>query len=191
MTNLGNSHRPIPTTSSRRWRSRCALSPGRGCARTTTRAPASGDPAGCAWAPLAQDNPHSMAWAAARKKGSYLQAQFHRLRSPRDAKKAIGAVAASMLTAACHRLKDGTIYEHLGADHFDRRAKSAQASRLVSRLQALATPSRSYPCRVAVASFLSRVLVNGRDHPPTSSHDALTPRNEFVSPPFLLSACVL
>src|ERR1700756_280016 len=31
------------------------------------------------------------AWAAARKNGSYLQAQFHRLRSRRGAKKAIGA----------------------------------------------------------------------------------------------------
>jgi transposase len=36
------------------------------------------------------------AWAAARKKGSYLQAQFHRLRARRGAKKAIGAVAASI-----------------------------------------------------------------------------------------------
>ena len=40
------------------------------------------------------------AWAAVRTKGSYLQAQFHRLRSRRGAKKAIGAVAASILTAA-------------------------------------------------------------------------------------------
>jgi len=77
------------------------------------------------------------AWAAARKKGSYLQAQFHRLRARRGAKKAIGAVAASMLTAAYHMLKDGTLYEDLGADHFDRRAKTAQANRLVSRLQSL------------------------------------------------------
>jgi len=40
------------------------------------------------------------AWAAVRTKGSYLQAQFHRLRARRGAKKAIVAVAASMLTAA-------------------------------------------------------------------------------------------
>ena len=58
------------------------------------------------------------AWAAARKKGSYLQAQFHRLRARRGAEKAIGAVAASMLTAAYHMLKDGTLYQDLGADHF-------------------------------------------------------------------------
>lgn len=77
------------------------------------------------------------AWAAARKKGSYLQAQFHRLRSRRGAKKAVAAVAASMLTAAYHMLKDGTLYEDLGADYFDRRAKLAQTKRLVGRLQSL------------------------------------------------------
>jgi len=77
------------------------------------------------------------AWAATRKKGSYLQAQFHRLRSRRGAKKAIGAVAASILTAAYHMLSNGTLYQDLGADHFDRRAKTAQTKRLVNRLQRL------------------------------------------------------
>ena len=46
------------------------------------------------------------AWAAARKKDSYLQALFHRLRARRGAKKAIGAVAASMLTAAYHMIPE-------------------------------------------------------------------------------------
>ena len=77
------------------------------------------------------------AWAAARKKGSYLQAQFHRLRARRGAKKAIGAVAASILTAIYHMLTNGTLYHDLGADHFDRRAKAAQTKRLVNRLQSL------------------------------------------------------
>jgi len=77
------------------------------------------------------------AWAAARTKGSYLQAQFHRLRARRGAKKAIGAVAASILTAAYHMFTDGTLYQDLGADHFDRRAKAAQTKRLVNRLQSL------------------------------------------------------
>lgn len=75
------------------------------------------------------------AWAAVRKKGSYLQAQFQRLRARRGAKKAIGAVAASILTAAYHMLKDGTLYHDLGADHFDRVARSSQTERLVKRLQ--------------------------------------------------------
>jgi transposase len=77
------------------------------------------------------------AWAAARTKGSYLQAQFQRLRSRRGAKKAIGAVAASVLTAAYHMLKNGTLYEDLGAHHFDSRAKGKQVLRLVGRIQNL------------------------------------------------------
>ena len=74
------------------------------------------------------------AWAASRKKASYLQAQYHRLRGRRGARKAVCAVAASILTAAYHMLKDGTAYRDLGPDHFDRRAKEVQARRLVRRL---------------------------------------------------------
>jgi transposase len=74
------------------------------------------------------------AWAASRKKASYLQAQFHRLRARRGPKKAVCAVAASILTAAYHMLKDGTAYRDLGPDHYDRRAKEVQARRLVRRL---------------------------------------------------------
>jgi transposase len=77
------------------------------------------------------------AWAATRKNGSYLQAQFRRLRARRGAKKAICAVAASILTAAYHMLKDGTLYHDLGPDHFDHRAKTVQTRRLLTRLQKL------------------------------------------------------
>jgi transposase len=77
------------------------------------------------------------AWAAARKKASYLQAQFHRLRARRGAKKAIGAVAASILTAVYEMLKTGALYDDLGSHHFDKRGKGKQIHRLVSRLQNL------------------------------------------------------
>jgi transposase len=77
------------------------------------------------------------AWAATRKKESYLQAQFLRIRSRRGPKKAIGAVAASILTAAYHMLKNGTLYQDLGANHFDKRDKGKQVLRLVNRLQNL------------------------------------------------------
>src|SRR4051794_353972 len=77
------------------------------------------------------------AWAATRKKGSYLQAQFHRLRSRRGPKKALCAVAASMLTAIYHMLRDGTGYQDLGAGHFDHRSTEARAKRLVSQLAKL------------------------------------------------------
>jgi transposase len=77
------------------------------------------------------------AWAAKNKKGSYLQAQFHRLRSRRGPQKAICAVAASILTAVYHMLKDGTAYEDLGPDHFNRRSKITHSQRLVRQLQRL------------------------------------------------------
>jgi transposase len=51
------------------------------------------------------------AWAAARTKDSYFHAQYHRLRSRRGPKKAIGAVASSLLTTAYHMLKSGTLYQ--------------------------------------------------------------------------------
>jgi transposase len=68
-------------------------------------------------------------------KDSYLQAQFHRLRARRGAKKAIVAVAASMLTAAWHMLRDGTEWHDLGAAHFDRADAAKTANRLIRRLQ--------------------------------------------------------
>lgn len=58
------------------------------------------------------------AWAAVRVKTSYLRAQFVRIKARRGAKKAILAVAASMLTAAYHMLRDGSEYNDPGADHF-------------------------------------------------------------------------
>jgi transposase len=74
------------------------------------------------------------AWAAVRKKDSYLRAQFHRIKARRGAKKAIMAVAASLLTAIYHMLKNGTTYQDLGPNHFDRRSKEQQTHRLVKRL---------------------------------------------------------
>lgn len=75
------------------------------------------------------------AWAAIKVKGGYLQAQFHRLRARRGAKKAIIGVAASMLTAAWHMLRDGTEWHDLGAAHFDRADATKTANRLIRRLQ--------------------------------------------------------
>lgn len=77
------------------------------------------------------------AWAASRKKASYLQAQFHRLRARRGAKKAIGALAAPILTLVYHMLTSGEFYRDLGPDYFDLRAKAARTRRLVARLQNL------------------------------------------------------
>jgi transposase len=75
------------------------------------------------------------AWAAVKVKGGYLQAQFHRLRARRGAKKAIMGVAASMLTAAWHMLRNQTEWHDLGAAHFDRADATKTANRLIRRLQ--------------------------------------------------------
>lgn len=77
------------------------------------------------------------AWAAARAKTGYLRAQFLRIKSRRGPKKAILAVAASMLTAAYHMLCKGVDYVDLGTDYFDRIDKPKSAARLVRRLQGL------------------------------------------------------
>jgi transposase len=77
------------------------------------------------------------AWAAARKKTGYLRSQFLRLKSRRGPKKAIMAVAASMLTAVYYMLSRKADYADLGADHFDRRDKAKVANRLIKRLQDL------------------------------------------------------
>ena len=87
------------------------------------------------------------AWAASRTKQSYLQAQYLRLRSRRGAKKAICAVAASILTAAYHMLKNGTLYQDLGANHFDNRAKGKQVSVSSIASRTSDSPFRSAPQR--------------------------------------------
>jgi transposase len=78
------------------------------------------------------------AWAASRKKRSYLQAQFQRLRHRRGPKKAICAVAASILTAVYHMLRDGTFYRDLGGAYFLRQTTPEdQANRLARQIAKL------------------------------------------------------
>jgi hypothetical protein len=74
------------------------------------------------------------AWAAVRNKDCYLRAQFYRLKARRGPKKAIIAVAASILGAAFHILRDAVPYRDLGPAHFDRTAKQKVTSRLIRRL---------------------------------------------------------
>ena len=83
------------------------------------------------------------AWAAIKKKDSYLQAQFYRIKARRGPKKAIMAVAASILTAIYHMLKDGTMYKDLGRNHFDRRSTDQQKNAWSNAWPTLATLWRS------------------------------------------------
>jgi len=77
------------------------------------------------------------AWAAVRTKASYLRAQFLRLKARRGAKKAIIAVAASMLTAIYYMLRDGLPYRDLGPSHFDQHHRDKTIRRLFRRLHDL------------------------------------------------------
>ncbi len=77
------------------------------------------------------------AWAAARKKDSYFHAQFLRLKSRRGPKKAILAVAASMLTDVYYMLRDGVEFHDLGSQYFTVQDKQQIAKRLLRRLRDL------------------------------------------------------
>jgi transposase len=67
----------------------------------------------------------------------------------RHSKKAIGAIAASILMAAYHMLKKGTLYEDLGPDHFDKRAQGKQVHRLINRLRNLGFAVQITPVETA------------------------------------------
>ena len=75
--------------------------------------------------------------AGARTRSSYLRAQYHRLSARRGKNKATIAVAASMLVATWFMLRDGTPWNDLGVDFFDRRDPAKSAHRLTRRLEAL------------------------------------------------------
>ena len=77
------------------------------------------------------------AWAAKRAKQSYYAAQYHRLRTRRGPQKAICAVAASLLTATYHMIKNGTAHQDLGADYFARQSTQTQVRHLTRRLNRL------------------------------------------------------
>jgi transposase len=74
------------------------------------------------------------AWCATRAKGTYLQAQFLRLKGRRGPKKAIMAVAASILTAVYVMLGRGVDYVDLGPSHLVRMDRTKVAQRLLRKL---------------------------------------------------------
>jgi len=76
-------------------------------------------------------------WAAASARDTYLRAQFQRLKTRRGPKKAVVAVAASILTAAYYILRDHVPYHDLGADYFDRRDRTSVVRRLRRRIESL------------------------------------------------------
>ena len=67
----------------------------------------------------------------------YLGAQFRRLAKRRGEKRAIVAVAHSLLTIIYHVLRDGVPYTELGAAYFDHLEPGKLAQYHVRRLAAL------------------------------------------------------
>jgi transposase len=59
------------------------------------------------------------AWAASHTKNTYLSAQYRRIAARRGRKKAIVAVAHSILVIAYHLVKNEETYRELGGDYFD------------------------------------------------------------------------
>jgi transposase len=77
------------------------------------------------------------ACCATRAKNTYLRAQFLRLKARRGPRKAIMAVAASILCAAYHMLRSNVRYQDLGPDYFDRLEHGKLLRRLVHKIENL------------------------------------------------------
>jgi hypothetical protein len=77
------------------------------------------------------------AWAAWRMRQTFLHAQFNRLQRRRGSKRAALAVAHTILRMAYCILKEGTSYQELGADYYDRLHPTRLTRYLVRRLEGL------------------------------------------------------
>jgi hypothetical protein len=77
------------------------------------------------------------AWAAGRTKNTYLSSQFRRLAARRGKKRAIIAVAHTLLVIGYHLQKNQSNYEDLGGNYFDRIHSDGLKRYLVKRLQQL------------------------------------------------------
>jgi len=85
------------------------------------------------------------AWAASRTKNTYLSAQYYRLARRRGKKRAIIAVAHSILVSAYHMLSRHERYHELGNSYFDKRKKAAIVNNLTRRLNKLGYEVRLEP----------------------------------------------
>lgn len=77
------------------------------------------------------------AHSAVKVKNSYFRAQFQRISAHRGSKKAYVAVAHSMLIAIYHILKDGTMFQDLGADYYNQFNKERKINAYLKKLKAL------------------------------------------------------
>ncbi len=77
------------------------------------------------------------ATSAVKTKGSYYSAKFGRLAKRRGYKRAIVAVAHSMLIAIYHIVRDGCPYRELTADSFNQRSAESRTKSLVKQIERL------------------------------------------------------
>jgi len=77
------------------------------------------------------------AWAASHTRNTYFSAPYRRLAGRRGKKRAIIAVAHSLLVVAYHVLRRGERYQELGADHFQRRRPDSLRRSLIHQLEHL------------------------------------------------------
>lgn len=77
------------------------------------------------------------AWSAIKVTGSYFGARHRRIARRRGEKRAIIAVAHSLLTVVYQLLRHGVVYEDLGADYFERRSPRRDAQYHLHRLAEL------------------------------------------------------
>ncbi len=82
---------------------------------------------------------------AAARTSTYLAAQYRRVAARRGHKRAIVAVAHTILVIIYHLLRDQTTYRELGATYFDERERQDIERRLVRRLEALGNTGTLQP----------------------------------------------
>ena len=88
------------------------------------------------------------AWVAVRMKNAYLAALFRRLAQRRGKKRAILAVAHSLLRSLYFMLTRQQPYHDLGPDYFDQRDKQTKANRLLRQLHQLGYTVQAEPLPV-------------------------------------------
>lgn len=93
-----------------------------------------------------------IAWAAVRTKGSYAQALYRRLAGRRGKKRAIIAVARTLLSSFWYMLSRGEVYEELGGNYFDQRRKDVKVNVLTKQLEKLGYAVQLEPIQLQLSS---------------------------------------
>ncbi len=75
--------------------------------------------------------------SAAHRKGSYLKAKYHSLKSRIGAGKAVLAIGYKLLVCIWHMLAEGCLYRDLGESYLDRRTEQQTLKRYARKLNPL------------------------------------------------------